>query len=67
MASLGSAGTIGAIASAAAMGLKELFKDDDYPFAKAVIRIKGGAPTAESSLSLMTGRWTNCCKCRIGF
>ncbi|MEP3116372.1 hypothetical protein [Nisaea sp.] len=55
LASLGSAGTIGAIASVAALGLNELFKDEDYPFAKAVIGIEGGTPTAESSFELDDG------------
>ncbi|WP_323796824.1 hypothetical protein [Nisaea sp.] len=55
MASLGSAGTIGAIAAVAALGLNELFKDKDYPFAKAVIGIEGGTPTAESSFELDDG------------
>ena len=53
--SLGSTGTIGAIAAVAALGLNELFKDKDYPFAKAVIGIQGGTPTAESSFELDGG------------
>ncbi|WP_193173470.1 coiled-coil domain-containing protein [Nisaea nitritireducens] len=53
--SLGSTGTIGAIAAVAALGLNELFKDKDYPFAKAVIGIQGGTPTAESSFELDDG------------
>ena len=55
IASLGSTGTIGAIAAVAALGLNELFKDKDYPFAKAVIGIEGGTPTAESSFELDDG------------
>lgn len=53
--SLGSTGTIGAIAAVAALGLNELFKDKDYPFAKAVIGIQGGTPAAESSFELDGG------------
>lgn len=53
--SLGGAGPIGAIASVAALGLNELFKDKDYPFAKAVIGIEGGTPAAESSFELDNG------------
>ncbi|WP_193184150.1 hypothetical protein [Nisaea sediminum] len=55
---LGSAGSIlpiGAIATAAVAGLGELFKDEDYPFAKAVIGIESGRATAESSLELDGG------------
>ncbi|WP_420403311.1 hypothetical protein [Nisaea sp.] len=55
---LGGAGSflpIGAIASAAVAGLGALFKDEDYPFAKAVIGIENGRTTRESSLELDGG------------
>lgn len=55
---LGGSGSLlpfGAIASAAMFGLNELFKDEDYPFAKAVIGIQDGTPAAESSDELDGG------------
>ena len=55
---LGGTGSLlpfGAIASAAMFGLNELFKDEDYPFARAEIGIQGGTPTAGSSLELDGG------------
>ncbi|UUX51807.1 hypothetical protein NUH88_08910 [Nisaea acidiphila] len=44
-----------AIATAAAFGLNELFKDEDYPFAKAVIGVENGSPAAESAFELDGG------------
>lgn len=46
---------IGMIAAAATAGLTELFKDEDFPFAKAVIGIERGRPTAESAFELDGG------------
>jgi len=55
---LGSAGSVlpvAAIASAAAAGLGELFKDEDYPFARAVIGIENGRAAPESAVELDGG------------
>lgn len=57
--SLGSTGVIGAIATAAVFGLNELFKDEDYPFARAEIGIQNGTPTAGSSMELDGGPLDN--------
>ena len=57
--SLGSTGVIGAIATAAVYGLNELFKDEDYPFARAEIGIQNGTPTAGSSMELDGGPLDN--------